>query len=95
MKYFIFLFLLFGCTAVEQREVRSDATIKAKGMSCPMCSNNINRVLKKIPGVADAYVNLKSGVVVVEFKAGQKPALTDLVQAVNDAGFTGESAKYK
>ena len=96
MKYifFIFLFLLFSCSHVEEKEIRSDATIEAKGMSCPMCSNNIDRVLKKVPGVADAHVNLKSGLVVVEFVPGKKPSLAELAKAVEDAGFTAANAKY-
>ena len=97
MKFIILIlsfFTLFACSNVEQKEIRSDATITTKGMSCPMCANNIDRVLKKLPGVEDTHINLSKGVVTVQFKPGLKPSLADLKKAVEDAGFSANNAKY-
>lgn len=94
MKYLIFIFLFFGCTTVKQKEIRTDAIVETKGMSCPMCANNIDRVLKKNPDIDEVHINLKKGLVIVQFKSGQKPPLSVLILAVEDSGFTVENAEY-
>jgi len=42
-------------------------TIKVRGMTCAGCVDTITRVLKEIPGVNQAKVDLKTGLATVTF----------------------------
>ncbi len=57
-----------------------------EGMTCASCVNHVARALKKVPGVADAQVNLATERATVIFENGAVP-LADLIQAVRDAGY--------
>ncbi len=57
-----------------------------KGMTCASCANHVARALKKVPGVADAQVNLATEKATVTFEDGAVP-LQDLIHAVRDAGY--------
>ncbi len=57
-----------------------------QGMTCASCASHISRALKKVPGVADAQVNLATEKATVIFEDGVVP-ITDLIQAVRDAGY--------
>ena len=57
-----------------------------QGMTCASCANHVTRALKKVPGVADAQVNLATEKATVTFENGAVP-LQDLIQAVRDAGY--------
>ena len=58
------------------------------GLSCPLCSNNLDGQLRRIPGVANAAIDLKTGAVTVTFTDGHRVTRADLGKAVEDAGFT-------
>ena len=58
------------------------------GLSCPLCSNNLDGQLRRIPGVANARIDLKTGAVTVTFTDGHRVTRADLGKAVEDAGFT-------
>jgi copper chaperone len=61
-------------------------TIKVDGMSCGGCSSRVGRLLKELPGVTNAEVELSSGLARVEFddaQVGQDALLT----VIRDAGF--------
>ena len=60
-------------------------TFAVEGMSCAACAGRIERVLRKVPGVDSASVNLATEVADVEARADVRPQ--DLVQAVEQAGF--------
>jgi len=57
-----------------------------QGMTCASCANHVARALKKVPGVAEAQVNLATEKATVTFENGAVP-LQDLIQAVRDAGY--------
>jgi P-type Cu+ transporter len=70
--------------------VRDDVTLDIEGMSCAACVGRVEKVLKRIPGVLDASVNLAARRAHVE-TSGAVP-LAALVEAVKKAGFGARSA---
>ena len=57
-----------------------------KGMHCASCAANIEKSLKRVPGVKGANVNYASEKASVEFDA-EKASESDLEKAVEDAGY--------
>lgn len=64
------------------------ATITATGLSCPLCANNIDSTLKKLPGVQTVDVDLNTGRITVGLFGKAKPSKASLATAVVNAGFT-------
>lgn len=61
-------------------------TLDVQGMTCASCPITVKQVLKKVPGVGDVSVDLKSHSALVRFDADKtQPAL--LAKAVTDFGF--------
>jgi len=73
-----------GGSLAGQRTV----VLTVHGLSCPLCSNNLNGQLRRIPGVANAAIDLKTGAVTVTFTDGHRVTRAELGKAVEDAGFT-------
>ncbi len=61
-------------------------TLPVTGMTCASCVNRVEKALKKVPGVADASVNLSTDQASVSFDPAQA-APTALLQAVENAGY--------
>lgn len=61
-------------------------TIPVQGMTCASCVNHVGRALKKVPGVADAQVNLATEKATVFFAEEAVP-LAQLVSAIAEAGY--------
>ena len=61
-------------------------TLPVTGMTCASCVNRVEKALKKVPGVADASVNLSTDQASVSFDPAQA-APTALLQAVERAGY--------
>ncbi|MDO9599322.1 MAG: heavy metal translocating P-type ATPase [Azoarcus sp.] len=75
-------------TAVEKAgyEVRRDAlTLDIEGMSCAACVGRVEKVLRRVPGVVEANVNLAARRASIE-TAGAVPVAA-LIEAVKKAGF--------
>ena len=66
----------------------TSATLYVKGMSCPLCANNIDKQLMKVPGVKHVSVDLGSGAVQAKFGPGKPPSERQLAQAIERSGFT-------
>lgn len=66
----------------------SKAVLTVRGMSCPLCSNNISGRLKKVEGVGAVHINLETGLVTVTFTEGAAPTREALAEAIKDSGFT-------
>jgi len=64
------------------------ATIRVDGLSCPFCAYGLEKHLKKITGVEDIDINMKSGKAVVHLKPGTQVNDAALNEAVKKAGFT-------
>ena len=61
-------------------------SLNVQGMSCGGCVASVTRVLKAVPGVADATVTLQPGVAKVTFDSARTgPAA--LRSAIEDAGY--------
>jgi Cu+-exporting ATPase len=65
-------------------------TLQLGGMTCAACVNRVERALKKVPGVADATVNLATERATVQLQAGSaaEPLEAALTAAVQKAGYT-------
>lgn len=65
---------------------QAHAELPITGMTCANCSNTVGRVLRKVPGVLDANVNLATEKASVTYIPG---AVTraDLIAAVEKAGY--------
>jgi len=61
-------------------------TFNIYGMHCAGCSNSVEKVLKNVPGVKSADVQLTTEKAVVEFENGDVP-VEDLKKAVESVGF--------
>lgn len=64
------------------REERYDIS----GMHCAACSSSVERVTRKLPGVARSDVNLTTGVMTIEYDDAQVQT-DDIVKKVEKAGF--------
>ena len=62
--------------------------VQVQGMSCPFCVYGVQKSLRKLPGVASAQVDLKSGHASVIMLPGQEPDVEAIRKAILDAGFT-------
>ena len=63
-----------------------NATLNVTGMTCQGCVASVTRVLKAVPGVSEAVVELKPGKATVAYDAG-RTTLQALKAAVQDAGY--------
>ncbi|SHI18203.1 Cu+-exporting ATPase [Sporobacter termitidis DSM 10068] len=61
--------------------------LMVEGMTCAACSAAVERVTKRLDGVADAQVNLTTGRGVFEYDPS-KVKLSELKAAIEDAGYT-------
>ncbi len=63
------------------------ATLSVSGMTCAACAGRIERVLNKVPGVAEARVNLATEKASVRFDRAQVQQ-PQLVEAIEKAGYS-------
>lgn len=66
-----------------------NTTLRIEGMSCNHCLSAVESALKAVPGVQDATVNLNEGTATVTHD--QPVALSDLIAAVDEAGYQAEA----
>jgi len=64
------------------------ARLFVMGMSCPLCANNINKQLMRVPGVQEVSVDLGSGLVLARLVPSNPPTREQLVEAIRQSGFT-------
>ena len=60
------------------------------GMTCASCVRRVEKALGRVPGVSAVSVNLATETARVAFE-GRPPALAELIQAVEDAGYKAET----
>ena len=62
--------------------------LSIEGMTCAACAGRVERALRKVPGVADASVNLASETAQISAAAPAQPGLpATLIAAVQQAGY--------
>jgi copper chaperone CopZ len=64
------------------------ATLVVHGMSCPLCANNVDVQLLRVPGVEDVEIDMGDGSVRVTFADAPRPTRAQLARAVDRTGFT-------
>ena len=69
--------------------MKTTAKISVQGMTCSSCTSNVEKVLRRMPGVHAASVSLLGEVAEVVFEPEQVDE-SELVQTVEDAGFDAE-----
>lgn len=62
------------------------ATLPVVGMTCANCANTIERVVRKLPGVAEALVNFAAERVTVDYLPGAA-SIAEIVAAIRKAGY--------
>jgi mercuric ion binding protein len=60
--------------------------LDVQNMTCPVCPITVKKALQKVPGVADAKVDLDSKTAIVKFDP-DKASTAALVKATTDAGY--------
>ncbi len=64
----------------------ANISLNVEGITCGGCEKSIRNALLGRPGVSDVNASHKTGIVTIEFDAGQIEA-AELKQAITDAGF--------
>jgi len=64
------------------------ATLWVKGLACPFCVHNIDGPLAEIEGVERVHIDLPTGKVRVALAADHPATRQQLVDAIDDSGFT-------
>jgi len=67
---------------------RRSAVLWVKGLACPFCTYNVERQLRKVPGVKSVAVTLETGKVRVVVSKEQPPSEEQLRKAIKESGFT-------
>jgi len=86
--------LLLGCATTQTMEVskapllHNRVVLTVHGLSCPLCSNNLDGQLQRIESVENVEINLKTGAVTVGLADGHAVTEKQLADAVKAAGFT-------
>ncbi|HFA52120.1 MAG TPA: heavy-metal-associated domain-containing protein [Bacteroidetes bacterium] len=68
--------------------------IEIKGLACPYCAYGMERELKKVSGVEDVDIELKTGMAYISTPISQKPSKEELTKIVDDGGFTAGGIEY-
>ena len=75
--------------AASNEPLKGDgAVLWVHGLSCPLCSSNIDTVLKRVEGVTSVRVDLAAGTVRLGLAGPNRPSRRDLWKAVDSSGFT-------
>jgi copper chaperone CopZ len=69
------------------------ARLQATGLTCAMCSNAINKALKKVSFVETVKSDIKNSAFDIVFKQDQPVDIDHIKDAVEDAGFSVGSLK--
>lgn len=79
-----------GMSAERTRDpiAESNIVILVSGLACPKCASNIDVQLTKIRGARVRNVDMKYGLVSVDFSESPHPSSEQLAKAVDDAGLT-------
>ena len=73
---------------------RAHVELAVGGMTCPHCSQTIEKALAAVPGVERAHVNLANAVASIDYDSARTRA-RDLLQAIRAAGFSVGTATVR
>ena len=63
-----------------------EVTLNIQGMTCGHCQMTVLNALKKVKGVKEVEVNLKTNKAIVKYKT-DKTEIDNLIKAVEDSGY--------
>lgn len=86
MKNIILLFVLI-CFGYSSNAQITKAEIIATGLTCSMCSNAINKQLKKLPEIEKVDIDLNSNTFTVYLKRNNTISPRILKESIQKAGF--------
>lgn len=78
-------------SGLDQDEVLTGertVVLAARGLSCPLCASNVDRVMKAVDGVSTVQTDLERGHVIVGLEEDHSVTRRQLIRAIEDAGFT-------
>jgi copper chaperone CopZ len=64
------------------------ATVRIDGLTCSMCSNSVEKLIRKLDFVEDVKMDLNSNIAELSFKKGSKVEISKVASAVKDAGYS-------
>lgn len=64
------------------------AVLEVHGLSCPLCANNLDKELLRVPGVQGVAVDIGTGMVRIDLADGAKVQRSTIDDAVRRSGFT-------
>ncbi|QDU70289.1 heavy-metal-associated domain-containing protein [Mucisphaera calidilacus] len=94
------LLLIAGCSTAPQaasseptdghdRVIQQEqVTLYALGLSCPLCSSNLDKSMLEVEGVKAVKVNLADGQVVIDLDPDAGVTVGELIETVEASGFT-------
>lgn len=88
-RYFkiLFVFILICFAHISSAQFRS-ATIGIDGLTCSMCSNSVEKLIRQLNFVEDVKMDLNNTTARVFFRNGKKVDIHALAQKVFDSGFS-------
>ncbi len=81
--------LVAAVTQAGYRVPRTTHRLSIQGMSCASCVGRVEKALLRMPGVLSAQVNLATETAEIEV-GGASPTVTELVAAVQQAGYSSQ-----
>lgn len=71
----------------DERLAIGTAEARVNGLSCPLCAESLNAVMRRVEGVESVRLNLDKGTVSVRIGKA-RPTRGQVAKAIDDAGFT-------
>jgi P-type Cu+ transporter len=80
--------------SARQSSAATVTDLRVTGMSCGNCARHVTDALQKVQGVRSASVSLDSQKASVRWESGSSPRTSDLIRAVEGAGYEAEIIAY-
>ena len=98
--FILVLGLLFNFSANGQTSASIDQNrifikIEIKGLACPYCAYGMEKELKKVSGVDNVDIELKTGLAYISTPIDQKPSKEQLEKIIVDSGFSVGEIAFK
>ncbi len=87
MKKILLVLIAFLVTGIASAQIKR-AELQAAGLTCAMCSNAINKALKKVPFIETVETDLNKNIFSITFKKGSTVDIDELQKKVKEAGFS-------
>lgn len=71
----------------DERLASGVTEARVNGLSCPLCAESLNSVMRRVEGVESVKLDLDKGIVLINVGKA-RPTRRAVAQAIDDAGFT-------